>query len=96
MLAGLFKISFPSAAVAFDGEARLRRANFNTCLMSSGFNTASPGTGASHSSMGSPLRNTIAPLRDAPDVIFGGRSHVASQHGAAMITQRRLFPRCRD
>src|SRR6266853_649184 len=64
---------------------------FNTCLMSSGFNTASPRHRCQPtSSMGSPLRNTICAASGSTQMVYSAAGvTLPSQHGAPPMTTQR-------
>src|SRR5260370_4617449 len=79
MFTGLLEISFLGTAVAFNGEARLRSANFQHMLdvVWVQYSIATAQVPA-HQLDGKPAAQyDLRRFGIAPDVVFGGRSHVA-------------------
>src|SRR5713101_1530657 len=79
MLTGLLKISFLGTTVAFDSEARLRRANFQHMLdvVWVQYSIATAQVPAHQLDGESAAKHDLRRFRVAPDVVFSGGSHVA-------------------
>src|SRR6266851_5230642 len=79
MLTGLLKISFLGTTVAFDSEARLRRANFQHMLdvVWVQYSIATAQVPAHQLDGKSAAQHDLRRFGITPDVVLGGRSHVA-------------------
>src|SRR5207247_1543522 len=91
MFTGLLEVGFLGAAIAFNGEARLRSTKAEHVLdvvrIQGGFTTTK--MPAHQLYRKSAAKNDSRGFGIAPDVVFGGGRHVAfATRGAAITTQR--------